>query len=370
MNRLLIGALLAFAPPLGLAVAADAPPPAPVFTKAPAAASGGAYFWADGSYQSVKLPTYALGWSTATRNPIGGALLTNLGSGVQFDPRAAGEGASGGLGYVLPHGTFAPVFGENVRIELGGSYVHATASQSAASGPTAFVLPNAFFLQLLNGTVGIFGACGPGSVNIACSETATLSTSYTAWQGNAKIAGDFKSGPITLTPSAAVFGGDARNNQDLAASLAITDVFGATFTQPYKASTSLRWTDFGGRLGADAKFDFTNWLAVGLGGYVGAADRSVTLGGCDKVNASPCFSIASGANTTALLANAEASITIKPISSVAITAFVGLNYDDRVPGIAAPTFTSPCCLLGTAPATINFQAETSYYAGERASVKF
>ncbi len=80
-------------------------------------------------------------------------------------------------------------------------------------------------------------------------------------------------------------------------------------------------------------------------------------------------SIAADADTTPFLANAEASLTLKPWSRVTLRGFVGLNYDSRVPGIAAPFVNGPCC-AGAIPAGIKFEQETSYYAGGGATVKF
>jgi hypothetical protein len=375
MKTLLLGSLtLAALGAVGAAMAADMPVKAP--PKAVVVSSGGAYFRFDGSYQSVRLPTYALGASTGTLFPVGGGGFSccgaNLGSAEQFDPRATGYGISGAMGYVFPRGTFAPELGRDVRIEFGGSYVHATASQSAVSGPSAFVLPNSAFIQLLSGTSFTNFSCGPGTAFSTCQDRASLNTSYSAWRINLKIAGDFKSGPITLTPSVAGFGGVASNNQNFASILTES----SNQFDTYSASTNLRWTDWGGRLGADAKIELSNGLVAGLGGYVGVADRRASLSGSDAAVAffagapfaSGASSITSGATITALLANAEANLTFRPMPGVAMRAFVGLNYDSCVPGISAPTFTP--LFAQTAPAAINFQAETSYYTGGGVIVKF
>jgi hypothetical protein len=57
---------------------------------------------------------------------------------------------------------------------------------------------------------------------------------------------------------------------------------------------------------------------------------------------------------------------------VELRGFAGLNYDSRVPGIAAPQIGG---IAGIVPATgtpagIKFAAETSYYAGGGITVKF
>jgi hypothetical protein len=135
----------------------------------------------------------------------------------------------------------------------------------------------------------------------------------------------------------------------------------------YTANSFLRWADWGARLDLDAKVSVTPWLAVGLGGKVGLADRSVSLSATDSNTGTTCLkgcfvsSIESTASTTPFLANAEATLIARPWSNTAIKGFVGLNYDSRVPGISAPTFIATAPF--TTPAGIKFQNETSYYGG-------
>lgn len=72
--------------------------------------------------------------------------------------------------------------------------------------------------------------------------------------------------------------------------------------------------------------------------------------------------------TTAFVANAETSLTFRLAPRWSLRTFVGLNYDNKVPGISAPV---PVVGGGTStPAGINYQAETSYYAGGGLTVKF
>jgi hypothetical protein len=351
----------------------------PVYKAPPTAVTAsydGWYVWADSSYQDIRLPGYSLGFATGTEIPFGAGTAccgTNLGFSENFSPRATGFGVAGAIGRILPPGTF---FGTNARLEFGGSYVNATGTQTGTSGPSAFLLPNSGELQLLNGTPVLNFGCGAGSALAACTERSSLGSNYLAWQLSGKAATDFKNGQFTLTPSAAVFGGAARNNQSLSQLLTANLVIGSTESVAYVANTNLRWTDWGARAGLDAKIDVTNWVAAGVGGWVGVADRTANLTGNDTSDFMPVAfppiirmsSISSSATTAALLANAEANLTIRPTAAVTLRGFVGLNYDSRVPGITAPTFTP---LFGsTAPAGISFQAETSYYAGGGVTVKF
>ncbi|HEY4919050.1 MAG TPA: hypothetical protein VII40_03000 [Xanthobacteraceae bacterium] len=199
-RRAPFAAALAFAA-FDAAHAADMPVKAPP-TAAVAAYDSGYYVWVDGSYQSVHLPTFNLGitQAIAATNTVGGPLAT-------FDPRAHGYGISAAVGYILPAGSPLAMFGANARIEIGGSFVSATAaSQTAAAGVSGFDLTT------LTGFLSQGAACGP----VGCTVTSALTTDYKSWQVNAKAAGDLKYGAFTVTPWAMVFGGVTHNNQSLA----------------------------------------------------------------------------------------------------------------------------------------------------------
>jgi hypothetical protein len=344
------------------ASAADLPVKVPI--TAAATYADGFYSWVDGSYQSVRLPTFDLGWRTTSPALV----VTNGGTAFEsYNPRANGAGVAGALGYVFHDGTFPAAFGSNVSLELGASYTHADVKQSAAS-PT----PQSGFIVTLDGN----NQTGAGGV----TSSSTLSSEFSAWQVNLKAAGDYRFGTMTVTPSLAVFAGNARNQQNFLQSIAgVVPIFPGT----YQADANTRWNDFGARLGLDTKFEITAWAALGLGGYVGLANRHTSLSANDVstlTNPGPhppntiggTSAIEVNADTTPFLANAEAHLILKPWSRVALSGFVGLNYDSRVPGIAAPVVNGPCCtgLNPGTPAGIKFQPETSYYAGGGAVVTF
>ncbi len=335
------------------ALAADMPVKA-----APVVYTSGYYVWLDGSYQSIKLPTFGLGMKYADPTTF-----VDRGVTTTYDPRATGGGGAGGIGYLLPHGTF---FGSNARIELGGSYVHAKASQATSSTPgTVFTTP------LVSGLVTALVGCAP------CYNTSTLSSSYTAWQGNLKGASDFKYGSVTLTPSLSVFGGQSRNSQGF------TEGFGFVgFPQfpasSYTSDSSVRWTDLGAKIGLDAKVDVTNWATLGVGGSVGFAGRHTSMSANDACKAFCTFgnftsSVSASSSSTPFLANAEINAAFHPWANTTFKAFAGLNYDSGVPGISAPSYSGPASGAGAiqgTPAGIYFSRETSYYAGAGLLVKF
>jgi hypothetical protein len=340
------------------AQAADIP------VKAPPAAivqqGGGVYFWLDGSYQSVNLPTYSLGLRRATI-----FTFVDQGPAESYDPRATGYGLSGAFGFLLPHG--APfTWGSNARIEIGGSYVNASAAQSGV-GP----LDTNFVLQRVDGFVRDTIACGP-----SCQTASTLNTDYSAWQVWGKTASDFKSGPLTLTPSLTVFGGNTKNDQNLSQRRFIPNINGLLL-ETYDVNSALAWTDVGARARIDATIDVTSWLAVSLGGSIGTAYRNASLSANDLhtlnlVAIPPSATSATSSTTvTPFLANLEASLIMKVLPKTEIKAFAGLNYDSRVPGIAAPSYSGPVVLNSQgSPASIYFQSETSFYAGGGLTMRF
>jgi len=335
---------------VGGAQAADLPLKAP--PTAVVSSSGGVYFWIDGSYQSVNLPTYDLGFkrSSAAGNP-------DLGSAQSFDPTATGSGIAGALGFVLPQGTFLS-WGRNFRLEVGGSWVDASDNQTGTGGN----FPSA--TQLVGGQVVDFG-CTP-----ACSFAGTLSTRYTAWTGNLKAAGDYQFGGTIVTPSIAIFGGRARNDQQFTQTFALVPA-PQPATPDYAAVSSLHWTDVGAKFGLDAAVPLTSSLIFGIGGNVGFADRNVSMAASDEYLGASFSAITAGATTTAFIANAEARLTFKPWANTALRAFGGVNFDNSVPGISRPTYAGPAALVvqGT-PAGIKFESETSFYAGGGITVEF
>jgi hypothetical protein len=145
--------------------ASDIPIKAPGAVAATAVA--GVYLWADGSYQSIGLPTYDLGTRLLPVAPGSSISAANT-----YDPRATGYGISGGMGFVLPPWMSLSNVGTNGRIEFSGSYVNATASQAAS---TASTLGSGYSLPQVGGLTNFAGsvACGAGS---SCIVSSTLGT--------------------------------------------------------------------------------------------------------------------------------------------------------------------------------------------------
>ena len=338
------------------AVAADmmpvkAPP------KAVMSSAGGVYVWMDGSYQSINLPAFALGWRTTVFPSVSYGNYAN-----SFNLRPTGYGISGGIGYVFQNNIWPSWMGRDVRIEIGGSYIQAKDKQSSI-GPNVLEYAS----QAVNGVTGGNRLCAA-----LCHTNAQLQTDYDSWRINGKIAGDHIVLGMAVTPSMTLFGGRTNVDQRLSQTM-INNALGPLAGEDYIATSALHWTDWGAKVGLDATVPLGNGgLAWGLGGNVGLAHRNVSLSASNQAMlALPASTLNAEADKGVFLANAETSLIYRPSQAVSFRAFVGLNYDNDVPGIQGPV--PPAAFLAGAqatPASIKYEAETSYYAGGGLTVKF
>jgi hypothetical protein len=343
-----------------LIASAAAVSPVAVYKATPVTVTdGGYYVWVDGLYERVRLPTYSLGFHTA----FTATSTADLGPLQNFDPRFNSGATRGAVGYQVPGSPF--------RLELGGSYVAGSGSSSQNSTDTT----NLVVATLLNGNVVATPNCNNAIFSFRCTVNGTLNTDYNAWEVNGKAAYDWQYGSVVVTPSATLFGGTSRANQSVTQALAQLGV-ATTNTVNYTANTSLRWTDVGARFGLDASVPLTSMIAVGIGGWVGVAGRATKLSGSDAAIGSPGLGPSSGAraitasdNTTVFLANAEAGFASRLTPSVTFRGFAGINYDNKVPGIANPTFGSAFSATPV-PGSIYFAHETDYYVGGGLNAKF
>ena len=330
--RVLIGAAFA----LALATGSGAQEFSPA--AAVAASFNSTTVWVDGSWRSVGLPTYGIGFHNIT------AASVDAGAIQSFSVRPTGYGINAGI--ATPIGAWP-----NVRIALQGGYIDATADQSSSTASDRNIG------QLLNGQ--LLAQCG------ACTLTSQLATRHEAWWLAATATSDVRFGVVTLSPLAEIFGGIARTRQDLSQS---RDSLGTITT--YDASTRIRWADVGARVGVTGTIPLAATVEAGLGGKVGFAHRQVSLTGTDTglfvpVGIPVSSSIELGDTTVAFVANLHGQVIVSPRQGVRLRAFAGLDYDNRVPGIVAPTFTPTdvaTTFVGSA-ATIGYSGQTSYYAG-------
>ena len=349
MRRLIGFAMAAGAVLSGTPVAAqDSAPPIKYF------APGGIFVWADGAYHNIKLPAYGLGFfevSTTT--------FEKLRAVQTYDPRTTGGGASGGVGFFLPHGMLP---GANSRVALNGSFVTANATQTASSPSVG----NA--VQLLNGF--LVAPCGD------CQIPSRLQTDHRSWRVGLNATSEFSAGPVTLSPLGEVFGGGSQTHQVYAQRRIV--VGGPTAF--YDADTTMRWHDVGAKAGVAASIPITSIIGFGIVGTVAAVHRNASLAGNDRLDDGfgiiSTSAVSFSRSAVAIVSGAEAQITIRPRATIQMKAFGGVEYDNRVPGIVAPSFTPDQFALiipdGTqaTPASIGFSAQTSYRLGGGVTVAF
>lgn len=321
--------------------------------------SGRAYVWMDGSYQSIDLPNVA---NFGVQGLLPPALVVPGGS-EKHDPRLSGYGVGGGIGYTFDHGVFSPLWGSDVRIELGGSYVRADGTSLSQSVPVTNV--NLTALSITGAAVGVAG-CG----GVTCFSQSVLSSDYTAWNIHLKGKSDFKSGQWIVTPSIALIAGQGETSQHMVQQ---TFVNGAPYSLlGYGMNAALNWTDIGAKIGLDTRYDFLNGFSAGLIGSIGVAHRSAAMSADSSILFSSLVpklsAIQDSHNTAPVLANLEARLTSRLMSNITAKGFAGINYDSSTPGIEAPqgSLLSP---RGT-PARIKFDSTISYYAGAGLNVSF
>jgi hypothetical protein len=141
----------------------------------------------------------------------------------------------------------------------------------------------------------------------------------------------------------------------------------------YHLNAALDWTDRGAKVGLDTTYDIAKGHSAGLGGFVGLVRCSASMSANSSfLFGAPLFpnlsTVQDSRTTTSVLANAEASMIARVAPNVMVRGFVGLNYDSKVPGIAAPE--SVVFTVSGNPAHIRFEATTSYYAGGGVTIGF
>jgi hypothetical protein len=326
---------------LGSAAAQTIPP------QGPSVKAGNVFIWTDGSYRSIHLPDYGLGFyetSTTTFEKIG-AVHT-------FKPRADGAGVSGGVGVMLPPGTLP---GTNARVALTGRFFDANATQNTVANSSGNVI------QLLNGF--LIAPCG------TCQLPTQLDTNVRNWQLGLGAATEFHANRYVITPSVELIGGTSRVSQTYSQVRVVSGGPNAY----YDAATKVRWVDAGARLGVAVSLPVTAILEVGLGGTLTVVHRHATLDGNDRLDDGFGFiatsTVGLSRSTVAVIPGLEAQATVRPMRNVQLKAFGGVEHDNSVPGIIAPSFTPdqffPGALFGTfaTPASIGFSRQTSFYAG-------
>jgi hypothetical protein len=314
----------------------------------------GTFVWLDGSYQSIHLPDYGLGFyetSTTTFEKIG-AVHT-------FKPRPDGGGVSGGIGVALPQGTLP---GANARVAFVGRFIDADATQNTVASSNGNVI------QLLNGF--LIGPCG------ACELPTRLATSLRSWQVGINATTEIPANRFLIIPSFEILGGASRVGQLYSQARVVS----GGPTAYYDADTKTNWYDAGAKIGLAVSTALTPTVNFSLGGTLTTVYRRATVDGSDRLDDGFGFIATSAVDlsrsTVSVIPGLEAQVTARLRPGVEIRAFGGIERDSRVPGIIAPSFTPAQFLAGFAtgivatPASIGFSAQTNARIGAGITVAF
>lgn len=328
------------------ALAQNAGPPAAT------GSTGGVKIWFDGAYHSVNLPTFALGFFN-----LGVGTFEPLGATQTYKPRAAGEGVSGGISFLLSHGVLP---GTNARVALVGAFADVTSTQTGSA------LSEFNVAQLLGGQLSF--PCGP------CVLPSRLETEHRQWRAGLATSSEFSAGALIFIPSFEFFGGGARTSQIYAqqriAGLAVSY---------YDSLTALQSRDIGAKIGLAVVMPVAPMIELGVSGTLATAYRHVNFAGNDRFDdgiSTLTSAIDVSRSVVAFIPGAHAQLTVRPAPSVQLKAFGGVELDTRVPGIISPQFTAEqfLALVGTTtpatPASISFSSQTNYFFGGGISVAF
>jgi hypothetical protein len=190
------------------------------------------------------------------------------------------------------------------------------------------------------------------------------------------VATEIAANPFLIIPSIEILGGTSRVNQ----SYSQARVVSGGPTAYYDSDTSMRWSDAGAKVGLAISTALTPNVDFSLGGTVTAAFRRATLDGNDRLDDGFGFiatsAIGLSRSTVVVIPGLEAQVTARPWQGVQVRAFGGIERDNRVPGIVAPSFTPAEFLAGfgtgivATPASIGFSAHTNVRVGGGITVAF
>jgi hypothetical protein len=255
----------------------------------------GLYSWVEASRQSVNLSQFDSGQPLPTQ-----IIAPSWAATRSSDPVTNGYGVRGGVGFIIPNGTFSK-FNSDLRVQFVTSYVNAATSGSVASD---------FWIS-----GPISNACECSAISNSITGAMALAT-YKSWQGELKAATDFSFGRIVVTPAISLFTKDARNYQNA-----------------IEGAASSGWTDLGAKIDFDAMIDITKRALVGFRSSVGTAYRSVSF---SQGGVADFASFASTANGRPLLASTEVNLIWKPQLGQTVKAYAGVQLDSRVPNAPDP----------------------------------
>ncbi|MCW5772798.1 MAG: hypothetical protein KIT16_14230 [Rhodospirillaceae bacterium] len=296
----------------------------------------GGNFYVGGGYrfQTIKLPRIV---NAMRALPSANALLS-------LRPELAGHGANGSLGYAFRDGTFPAWLGQNQRVEVGGYWV--STGYASAAGNFGSIASTS--LILVDGSNSVL-------TGLHLDTYSSIRVTAQRWQLWLRFATDYPVAPQWIvSPEIAIIGG--RQYDDYKTFERGQQTFQFRDSRTYDLNTSR----IGGQVGGRVTYKLREWLAIHVGGYVGALHSEASLRAFEEfqlVGGTTTYTTVNASRSTmALIAGGQAGLTIGFGGPVILVLSGGIDYDSRVAGVRVPTFADG------GPAGITFKPEVNYTA--------
>lgn len=300
------------------------------------------YFGAGYRFQTIKLPRI----DNAMRALPSAAALISL------RPEFSAHGANGSIGYAFREGMFPAWLGQNQRVEVGGYWV--TTGYKSAAGSFGTI-----------SSISLIHVDGANSVlsGLHLNTSSSIRATAQRWQLWLRFATDYPVAPNWIvSPEIAIIGGKQYDDYKTFEQGQQTAQFRDSRT--YDVNT----TRLGGHVGGRLTYKLREWLAVHLGGYVGALHTDATLRAFEEfqlVSVSTTFRTVNTSRTAlAFIAGGQAGVTIGFGGPVILVISGGIDYDSHVAGVRVPNFADAGAI------GIKFRPEVNYSAMATLKIRF
>lgn len=264
-------------------------------------------------YQTIRLPRI----DNAMR------ALPNPGALATLEPDFSAHGFNGTVGYVYRQGVYPAWLGQNLRVEVGGSWV---TSNYQSSGGNFGTIP----------AISLFRVDGvnSGLAGLHLNTTSSIRVVSQHWQLALRAASDF---PLTpqwfVSPEIAIIGGRQFDDYKL------LETGQQTFAFVDQRTYDVNTTRIGGHGGARLTYKPINTIALHVSGYAGMLYTRASLRALETFSTGTPLTINASDSRTA-----AAFITGGQVGASASAGFFilsvagGIDYNSRVAGVRVPTF--------------------------------
>ena len=180
----------------------------------------------------------------------------------------------------------------------------------------------------------------------------TIRATSQQWQAALRMMTDYSLSPDWIfSPEIAILGGRQNDNYKLFERGQQTFLFNDRRT--YDVDT----TRIGGWIGSRVSYKPIAWLALHVGGYIGAAHTEASLRAFEELSSGGGLtnvSVSTSRSALALIAGGQAGVTIGSGGPVIFVVSGGVDYNSRVAGVRVPTFADP------GPISVKFDSAWNY----------